>query len=155
MFERFTNETKEVMALANEEAIRRNHEYIGSEHILLGLLEENHGVASRVLKSLGADFVQASRELDKLLRNGPAPLPPAKRPLTPRAQKVFEFASDEVRKLNHKSIGTEHLLLAILRQPDGIAASVLTNLGLSLPQIREAVLREIASAGGKRLGGRG
>jgi ATP-dependent Clp protease ATP-binding subunit ClpC len=130
MFERFTEQAKDVMALANEEAIRRNHEYVGSEHILLGLMKENRGVASRVLKSLGADFDRANRELDKLVRNGPARLPPAKRRLTPRAQKVIEFAINEVRKLNHKSIGTEHLLLGILRESDGIAALVLINLGL-------------------------
>ncbi len=140
MFERFTDRARKVMALANQEAQRFNHEYIGTEHILLGLVKEGSGVGANVLKNLDVDLRKVRLEVEKLVRAGPEMVTMGKLPQTPRAKKVIEYAIEEARNLNHNYVGTEHLLLGLLREHDGVAAQVLMNLGLKLEEVREEVL---------------
>ncbi len=140
MFERFTDRARKVMALANQEAQRFNHEYIGTEHILLGLVKEGSGVGANVLKNLDVDLRKVRLEVEKLVKAGPEMVTMGKLPQTPRAKKVIEYAIEEARNLNHNYVGTEHLLLGLLREHDGVAAQVLMNLGLKLDQVREEVL---------------
>jgi ATP-dependent Clp protease ATP-binding subunit ClpC len=128
------------MALANQEAQRFNHEYIGTEHILLGLVKEGSGVGANVLKNLDVDLRKVRLEVEKLVKSGPEMVTMGKLPQTPRAKKVIEFAIEEARSLNHNYVGTEHLLLGLLREHDGVAAQVLMNLGLKLEEVREEVL---------------
>jgi ATP-dependent Clp protease ATP-binding subunit ClpC len=140
MFERFTDRARKVMALANQEAQRLNHEYIGTEHILLGLVKEGSGVGANVLKNLDVDLRKVRLEVEKLVKAGPEMVTMGKLPQTPRAKKVIEYAIEEARNLNHNYVGTEHLLLGLLREHDGVAAQVLMNLGLKLEEVREEVL---------------
>jgi len=140
MFERFTDRARKVMALANQEAQRFNHEYIGTEHILLGLVKEGSGVGANVLKNLDVDLHKVRMEVEKLVKSGPDMVTMGKLPQTPRAKKVIEFAIEEARSLSHNYVGTEHLLLGLLREADGVAAQVLMNLGLKLDEVREEVL---------------
>ncbi len=140
MFERFTDRARKVMALANQEAQRFNHEYIGTEHILLGLVKEGSGVGANVLKNLGVDLRKVRLEVEKLVKSGPEMVTMGKLPQTPRAKRVIEYAIEEARTLNHNYVGTEHLLLGLLREQDGVAAQVLMNLGLKLDDVREEVL---------------
>jgi len=140
MFERFTDRARKVMALANQEAQRFNHEYIGTEHILLGLVKEGSGVGANVLKNLDVDLRKVRLEVEKLVKAGPEMVTMGKLPQTPRAKKVIEYAIEEARNLNHNYVGTEHLLLGLLREHDGVAAQVLMNLGLKLDEVREEVL---------------
>jgi len=140
MFERFTDRARKVMALANQEAQRFNHEYIGTEHILLGLVKEGSGVGANVLKNLEVDLRKVRLEVEKLVKSGPDMVTMGKLPQTPRAKKVIEYAIEEARNLNHNYVGTEHLLLGLLREQDGVAAQVLMNLGLKLEEVREEVL---------------
>src|SRR5687768_9155279 len=140
MFERFTDRARKVMALANQEAQRFNHEYIGTEHILLGLVKEGSGVGANVLKNLDVDLRKVRLEVEKLVKSGPDMVTMGKLPQTPRAKKVIEYAIEEARQLNHNYVGTEHLLLGLLREHDGVAAQVLMNLGLKLDEVREEVL---------------
>ena len=140
MFERFTDRARKVMALANQEAQRFNHEYIGTEHILLGLVKEGSGVGANVLKNLSVDLRKVRLEVEKLVKSGPDMVTMGKLPQTPRAKKVIEFAIEEARTLNHNYVGTEHLLLGLLREHEGVAAQVLMNLGLKLDEVREEVL---------------
>src|SRR5258706_5195036 len=157
MFERFTDRARKVMALANQEAQRFNHEYIGTEHILLGLVKEGSGVGANVLKNLDVDLRKVRLEVEKLVKSGPDMVTMGKLPQTPRAKKVIEYAIEEARNLNHNYVGTEHLLLGLLREQDGVAAQVLMNLGIKLEEVREEVLNllgagaeneEAAGAGG-------
>jgi len=140
MFERFTDRARKVMALANQEAQRFNHEYIGTEHILLGLVKEGSGVGANVLKNLDVDLRKVRLEVEKLVKRGPDMVTMGRLPQTPRAKKVIEYAIEEARSLNHNYVGTEHLLLGLLREQDGVAAQVLMNLGLRLEDVREEVL---------------
>jgi ATP-dependent Clp protease ATP-binding subunit ClpC len=140
MFERLTDRARKVMALANQEAQRFNHEYIGTEHILLGLVKEGSGVGANVLKNLNVDLRRVRLEVEKLVKSGPEMVTMGKLPQTPRAKKVIEYAIEEARNLNHNYVGTEHLLLGLLREHDGVAAQVLMNLGLKLEEVREEVL---------------
>ena len=140
MFERLTDRARKVMALANQEAQRLNHEYIGTEHILLGLVKEGSGVGANVLKNLDIDLRMVRLEVEKLVKSGPEMVTMGKLPQTPRAKKVIEYAIEEARNLNHNYVGTEHLLLGLLREHDGVAAQVLMNLGLKLEEVREEVL---------------
>src|SRR3989449_4577100 len=140
MFERFTDRARKVMALANQEAQRFNHEYIGTEHILLGLVKEGSGVGANVLKNLDVDLRKVRLEVEKLVKAGPEMVTMGKLPQTPRAKKVIEYAIEEARNLNHNYVGTEHLLLGLLREQDGVAAQVLMNLGLKVEDVREEVL---------------
>jgi len=140
MFERFTDRARKVMALANQEAQRFNHDYIGTEHVLLGLVKEGSGVGANVLKNLGVDLRKVRLEVEKLVKSGPEMVTMGKLPQTPRAKRVIEYAIEEARNLNHNYVGTEHLLLGLLREQDGVAAQVLMNLGLKLEDVREEVL---------------
>lgn len=140
MFERLTDRARKVMALANQEAQRFNHEYIGTEHILLGLVKEGSGVGANVLKALDIDLRKVRLEVEKLVKSGPEMVTMGKLPQTPRAKKVLEYAIEEARNLNHNYVGTEHLLLGLLREQDGVAAQVLMNLGVKLEEGREEVL---------------
>ena len=164
MFERFTDRARKVMALANQEAQRFNHEYIGTEHILLGLVKEGSGVGANVLKNLDVDLRKVRLEVEKLVKQGPEMVTMGKLPQTPRAKKVIEYAIEEARNLNHNYVGTEHLLLGLLREHDGVAAQVLMNLNLKLEEVREEVLNllgagaeseaEVAGGGGAPDGAR-
>ena len=140
MFERFTDRARKVMALAHQEAQRFNHEYIGTEHILLGLVKEGSGVGANVLRNLNVELRNVRLEVEKLVKSGPEMVTMGKLPQTPRAKKVIEYAIEEARNLNHNYVGTEHLLLGLLRERDGVAAQVLMNLGLKLDEVREEVL---------------
>src|SRR5438477_267391 len=140
MFERFTDRARKVMQLANQEAQRFNHEYIGTEHILLGLVKEGSGVAANVLKNLDIDLRKIRLEVEKIVQSGPDMVTMGKLPQTPRAKKVIEYSIEEARNLNHNYVGTEHLLLGLLREQEGVAAQVLMNLGLKLEDVREEVL---------------
>ena len=140
MFERFTDRARKIMALANQEAQRFNHEYIGTEHILLGLVKEGSGVGATVLKNLDVDIKKLRLEVEKLVKSGPDMVTMGKLPQTPRAKKVVEYAIEEARTLNHNYVGTEHILLGLLRESEGIAAQVLMNLGLKLEDVRQEVL---------------
>mgnify|MGYP000691394192 CR=1 FL=1 len=147
MFERFTDRARKVMALANQEAQRFNHEYIGTEHILLGLVKEGSGVGANVLKNLDVDLRKVRLEVEKLVKSGPDMVTMGKLPQTPRAKKVIEYAIEEARNLNHNYVGTEHLLLGLLREHDGVAAQVLMNLNLKLEEVREEVLNLLGAGG--------
>jgi ATP-dependent Clp protease ATP-binding subunit ClpC len=140
MYERFTDRARKVMQLANQEAQRFNHEYIGTEHILLGLIKEGSGVAANVLKNLEVDLRKIRLEVEKLVQSGPDMVTMGKLPQTPRAKKVIEYSMEEARNLGHNYVGTEHILLGLLREQEGVAAQVLMNLGLKLEEVREEVL---------------
>ena len=140
MYERFTDRASKVMQLANQEAQRFNHEYIGTEHVLLGLIKEGSGVAANVLKNLDIDLRKIRLEVEKLVQSGPDMVTMGKLPQTPRAKKVIEYSMEEARNLNHNYVGTEHILLGLLREQEGVAAQVLMNLGLKLEEVREEVL---------------
>ena len=159
MYERFTDRARKVMQLANQEAQRFNHEYIGTEHVLLGLIKEGSGVAANVLKNLDVDLRKIRLEVEKLVQSGPDMVTMGKLPQTPRAKKVIEYSMEEARNLNHNYVGTEHILLGLLREQEGVAAQVLMNLGLKLEEVREEVLNllghGIEGAEGSERGGRG
>ncbi|MEO2046442.1 MAG: ATP-dependent Clp protease ATP-binding subunit [Pirellulales bacterium] len=140
MYERFTDRARKVMQLANQEAQRFNHEYIGTEHVLLGLIKEGSGVAANVLKNLDVDLRKIRLEVEKLVQSGPDMVTMGKLPQTPRAKKVIEYSMEEARHLSHNYVGTEHILLGLLREQEGVAAQVLMNLGLKLEEVREEVL---------------
>ncbi len=140
MFERFTDRARKVMHLANQEAQRFNHEYVGTEHMLLGLIKEGSGVAANVLKNLEVDLRKIRNEVEKIVQAGPEMVTMGKLPQTPRAKKAIEYAIEEARNLNHNYVGTEHLLLGLLREQEGVAAQVLLNLNLKLDEVREEVL---------------
>jgi ATP-dependent Clp protease ATP-binding subunit ClpC len=155
MYERFTDRARKVMQLANQEAQRFNHEYIGTEHVLLGLIKEGSGVAANVLKNLDVDLRKIRLEVEKLVQNGPDMVTMGKLPQTPRAKKVIEYSMEEARNLNHNYVGTEHILLGLLREQEGVAAQVLMNLGLKLEDVREEVLNLLGHGmeeGGERAG---
>ncbi len=156
MYERFTDRARKVMQLANQEAQRFNHEYIGTEHVLLGLIKEGSGVAANVLKNLDVDLRKIRLEVEKLVQSGPDMVTMGKLPQTPRAKKVIEYSMEEARHLNHNYVGTEHILLGLLREQEGVAAQVLMNLGLKLEEVREEVLNLLGHGlEGEETGGRG
>ncbi len=140
MYERFTDRARKVMQLANQEAQRFNREYIGTEHILLGLCREGTGVAANALQNLAVDLHKVRREVEKLGEYGPEMVTMGKLPQTPKAKKVIQYAMGVARDLNHDYIGTEHMLLGLLHEREGTAAQVLMNLGLTLDNVREEVL---------------
>src|SRR5206468_7338610 len=141
MYERFTDRARKVMQLANQEAQRFNHEYVGTEHVLLGLIKEGSGVAANVLKNLDVDLRKIRNEVEKIVQSGPDMVSMGKLTQTPRAKKVIEYAIEEARNLNHNYVGTEHLLLGLIREEEGVAAQVLMNLGLKLTEVRAEMLR--------------
>ncbi len=140
MYERFTDRARKVMQLACQEAHRLNHEYIGTEHILLGLIKEGAGIAAKVLNNLGIDLRRIRQEVEKIVQSGPDMVTMGKLPQTPQAKKVIEYSIEEARNLNHPYIGTQHLMLGLLREQEGVAAQVLLNLGLKLEDVRSEVL---------------
>ena len=149
MFDRFTERARKVMTLARQEAQRFNHDYIGTEHILLGLVQEGSGVAAQVLKSLDVDLKKIRMEVEKIVKNGTNMVTMGQLPFTPRAKKVLELALEEAENLGHSYIGTEHLLLGLIRENEGIAAQVLLNLGTTLEEVREQVLELLGADQGE------
>ncbi|MGE0432546.1 MAG: ATP-dependent Clp protease ATP-binding subunit [Planctomycetota bacterium] len=141
MFDKFTDRARKVMGLARQEAQKLNHENIGTEHILLGLIQEGSGVAANVLKNMEVDIRKVRSEIEKLVQTGTQMTTiGGKLPFTPRAKKVLDLAQEEAQNLGHNYIGTEHLLLGLLREQEGVAAQVLMNMGLKLEEVREEVL---------------
>src|SRR3989339_1293128 len=145
MFDRFTDRARKVMALAREEARRFNHEYIGTEHILLGLVKEGSGVAANVLQNLDIELKKIRLEVEKIVQSGSDLVSVGQLPFTPRVKKVLEYAMEEARALGHNYIGTEHLLLGLLREQEGVAAQVLLNSGVKLEDVREEVIGLLGS----------
>src|SRR5213593_2614713 len=139
-FDRFNDRAKRTLALAQDEAIRFNHNYIGVEHLLLGLIREGEGVAARVLNSLGVDLAKARTSVEFIIGRGDSTTAPSEITLSPRTKQVIELAIDEARKLGHSHVGTEHLLLGIVREGQGVASGVLESLGVSLEQVRHQVI---------------
>jgi ATP-dependent Clp protease ATP-binding subunit ClpC len=140
MYERFTDRARKVMQLANQEAQRFNHEYVGTEHILLGLVKESSGVAARILANLDIDLRKIRLEVEKIVHSGEAMVTMGKLPITPRAKRVLDLAIEEARTLTHNFVGTEHLLLGLTREQEGVAAQVLLNLGVTVENVRAQVL---------------
>ncbi|MCH2583957.1 MAG: AAA family ATPase, partial [Planctomycetes bacterium] len=140
MFDRFTDRARKVMALARKEAQRFNHDFIGTEHILLGLIQEGSGVAANVLKNLGVEISKIRSEIEKNVQSGPSMVTMGQLPFTPRVKKVLELSMEEANELGHNYIGTEHLLLGLIRENDGVAAQVLLDLNLKLEDVRFEVL---------------
>ena len=145
MFNRFTERARKVVVLAKEEAKRFNHNHIGTEHLLLGLVKEGEGVASAVLQNLGLSLEMIRLEVEKLVQTGPSTVISGDIPFTPKAKKVIELAMDEARHLGHNYIGTEHLLLGLIRESEGAASQVLLNLGLDLARVRNEIMALLGS----------
>ncbi|HLR72499.1 MAG TPA: ATP-dependent Clp protease ATP-binding subunit [Pseudogracilibacillus sp.] len=143
MFGRFTERAQKVLALSQEEAIRLGHHNIGTEHILLGLVREGDGIAAKALKELGLEIKKIQTEVEKLIGKGNQPMKSIH--YTPRAKKVVELSQDEARKLGHSYVGTEHILLGLIREGEGVAARVLHNLDVSLNKARQQVLQLLGS----------
>src|SRR5215471_9581753 len=139
-FDKFTERARKVLRLAQEEAQRLHHNYIGTEHLLLGLVREDEGVAGKVLKSLSVDLEKVRKAVEDITGRGNR-IVRGEIGLTPRAKKVIELAVDEARRLNHNYIGTEHLLLGLLREGEGIGADVLESFGLSLQEVRAKTIQ--------------
>jgi hypothetical protein len=146
-FDRFTERARRVLTLAQEEAQRFNHNYIGTEHLLLGLVREGDGVAARVLNNLGVQLPKVRSAVEFIIGRGESMIM-GEIGLTERAKKVIELAVDEARRLNHPYIGTEHLLLGLVREGEGIAAGVLESQGVRLETVRAQVMQVISSPGG-------
>ena len=146
MFNRFTERARKVILLAKEEAKRFNHDYIGTEHILLGLIKEGEGVAAVVLQKMEIDLQQIRLEVEKIVKSGPSTVISGDIPFTPKAKKAIELAGAEARALSHNYIGTEHILLGLIREGEGVASRVLINLGLNLDKIRQEIIELLGSA---------
>ena len=144
-FEKFTDRARKVLTLAQEEAQRFNHNYIGTEHLLLGLVRENDGVAAKVLANMGVQLSKVRSAVEFIIGRGES-MVTSELGLTPRAKKVLELAVDEARRLNHHYIGTEHLLLGLVREGEGIAAGVLESLGVNLERVRTQVMQIVSQA---------
>src|SRR3569832_1325371 len=140
MSNRFTERAQRVILIAQEEAKRLNHDYVGTEHILLGLIALGEGVAAQVLANLGVDPRRVRSEIEKIVGTGDNVMLLGEIPFTPRAKKVLEYAVEEAQHMGHSYISTEHLLLGLIREEEGVAARVLENLGLRLDVVREEVL---------------
>ena len=143
MFERFTDRARRVIVLAQEEARMLNHNYIGTEHILLGLIHEGEGVAAEALESLGISLDAVRQQVEEIIGRGQE-VPSGHIPFTPRAKKVLELSLRESLQLGHNYIGTEHILLGLIREGDGVAAQVLVRLGADLNRVRHQVIQLIA-----------
>jgi ATP-dependent Clp protease ATP-binding subunit ClpC len=148
MFERFTDRARRVVVLAQEEARLLNHNYIGTEHILLGLLREGEGSAAQALLSLHISLDDCRARIQQIIGRG-TDAPSGHIPFTPRAKKVLELSLREALQLGHNYIGTEHLLIGLLREEEGVAAQVLVKLGLDLATVREQVLAQVAGREGQ------
>ncbi|WP_296102808.1 ATP-dependent Clp protease ATP-binding subunit [uncultured Corynebacterium sp.] len=148
MFERFTDRARRVVVLAQEEARALNHNYIGTEHILLGLIREGEGVAAKALESMGISREAVRSEVEDIIGKGSQP-PSGYIPFTPRAKKVLELSLREALQLGHKYIGTEHILLGLIREGEGVAAQVLVKLGADLPRVRQQVIQLLSGYEGQ------
>ena len=157
MFERFSDRARRVVVLAQEEARMLNHSYIGTEHILLGLIHEGEGVAAKALESLGISLDAVRQQVEMIIGQGQQ-APSGHIPFTPRAKKVLELAQREARALGHAYVGTEHILLGLIREGEGVAAQVLVRLGADLNRVRQQVIQllngyqgtEVIGAGSRR-----
>ena len=154
MFERFTDRARRVVVLAQEEARALNHNYIGTEHILLGLIQEGEGVAAKALESMGISLDAVRTEVKDIIGTGGHP-PSGYIPFTPRAKKVLELALREALQLGHKYIGTEHILLGLIREGEGVAAQVLVKLGADLSRVRQQVIQLLSGYEGNEEEGGG
>ena len=147
MFERFTDRARRVVVLAQEEARLLNHNYIGTEHILLGLIHEGEGVAAKALESLGISLEAVRNQVQEIIGQGGSS-PSGHIPFTPRAKKVLELSLREALQLGHNYIGTEHILLGLIREGEGVAAQVLVKLGADLSRVRQQVIKLLSGYGG-------
>jgi len=146
MFNRFTERARKVILLAKEEAKRFNHDYIGTEHILLGLVREGEGVAAVVLQKMGLSLQQIRLEIEKIVKPGPSTVISGDIPFTPKAKKAIELSGEEARSLGHNYIGTEHILLGLIREGEGVASQVLMNMGVDLDKVRRETVELLGSA---------
>src|SRR2546429_1011970 len=144
-FDKFTERARRVLTLAQEEALRFNHNYIGTEHLLLGLVREGEGVAAKVLANLGVELNKVRSAVEFIIGRGDRAVM-GEIGLTPRAKKVIELAVDEARRLGHHYIGTEHLLLGLVREGEGVAAGVLENLGVRLEKVRTQTVNVLSQS---------
>jgi ATP-dependent Clp protease ATP-binding subunit ClpA len=142
-FDRFDHRAKRVLALAQDEAIRFNHNYIGTEHLLVGLIREEEGIAARALAKLGVELAKARTALEFIIGRGESATSPSEITLSPRTKKVIELAIDESRRLGHSHVGTEHMLLGLAREGEGIASGILESLGVTMDKIRRAVMETL------------
>ncbi|MEC7506810.1 MAG: Clp protease N-terminal domain-containing protein, partial [Actinomycetota bacterium] len=152
MFERFTDRARRVVVLAQEEARLLNHNYIGTEHILLGLIHEGEGVAAKALESLGISLEAVRNQVEEIIGQGGSS-PSGHIPFTPRAKKVLELSLREALQLGHNYIGTEHILLGLIREGEGVAAQVLVKLGADLSRVRQQVIQLLSGYSGSGSGG--
>src|SRR5512138_776073 len=139
----FTPRAQQVLALARKEADRFNHNFVGTEHLLLGLIKLGQGVAVNVLQKMGLDLETVRMEVEKQVGTGPDQKMIGNVPYTPRVKKVLQLAAKEAKALNHTYVGTEHILLGLLREGDGVAAQVLKNLDVDIEQTRQEILKEL------------
>jgi ATP-dependent Clp protease ATP-binding subunit ClpC len=155
MFERFTDRARRVVVLAQEEARLLNHNYIGTEHLLLGLIHEGQGVAATSLESLGISLEAVRGQVEEIIGQGQS-APTGHIPFTPRAKKVLELSLREAKQLGHNYIGTEHILLGLIREGEGVAAQVLVKLGAGLDRVRQQVIHVLSgsAAAGMEAGAR-
>ena len=151
MFERFTDRARRVVVLAQEEARLLNHNYIGTEHILLGLIHEGEGVAAKALESLGISLEAVRAQVEEIIGHG-GQAPSGHIPFTPRAKKVLELSLREALQLGHNYIGTEHILLGLIREGEGVAAQVLVKLGADLSRVRQQVIQLLSGYAGAKEG---
>ncbi|HEU5085375.1 MAG TPA: Clp protease N-terminal domain-containing protein, partial [Acidimicrobiales bacterium] len=154
MFERFTDRARRVVVLAQEEARLLNHNYIGTEHILLGLIHEGEGVAAKALESLGISLEAVRSQVEEIIGQGGSS-PSGHIPFTPRAKKVLELSLREALQLGHNYIGTEHILLGLIREGEGVAAQVLVKLGADLSRVRQQVIQLLSGYQGSGGGSAG
>jgi ATP-dependent Clp protease ATP-binding subunit ClpA len=147
MFERFTDRARKVMALANLEAQRLEQPYVGAEHILLGLVQEGSGVGANVLRNLGVELRVVRREVEKLVKSESEAAPPGKLPMTARAKRIVDNAITEARSLSHNYVGTEHLLLGLLVEHEGVPAQVFASLNLKREVVRAEILNLLGTGG--------
>jgi ATP-dependent Clp protease ATP-binding subunit ClpA len=147
VFERFTDRARRAVVLAQEEARLLNHNYVGTEHLLLGLIHEGEGVAAKALESLGISLQAVRREVEEIIGQGQS-APTGHIPFTPRAKKVLELSLREAKQLGHNYIGTEHILLGLIREGEGVAAQVLVKLGASLDRVRQQVIQLLGGSTG-------
>src|SRR5512136_2162391 len=141
MHDKFTERVRKVIYLAREEAARLQHDYIGTEHLLLGVIREGEGIAATVLNNLGLDLDRIRQEVENMVAPSGGTMTIGEIPFTPRAKRVLELSVDEARQLGHNYVGTEHLLLGLIREGEGVAARVLIELGIDRKKVREETLK--------------
>jgi len=146
MFKRYTEKAKKAIMIAQEEAVNLNHDYIGTEHILIGLLKEEEGVASQVLKQLGVHVDKVEEEVERLVGKGEYQQV-GEVTFTPRAKKVLELASQEASQLKNSYIGTEHILLGLIKEGSGVAVRILTDLGINLDNVYSEIMKVLVDSG--------